>query len=152
MGLSLRMSCTVDAPVEVVFAQFSDLRRAAERISGITRMEVLTEGPVGVGTIFRETRIMFGREATEQMEVTEFEPNSMYAVECTSCGVHYRSELEFRARGDSTEVAMSFDGQPRTKTAKILGAFMGMLMKGACRKAMEQDLADMKRAVEASVR
>jgi len=148
MGVSLRLSTRVDAPVERVFDVYSDLRRAPERASGIKSLEVLTEGPIGVGTKFRETRVMFGREATEQMEVTEFRRNEMYAIECTSCGTHYRSELEFRADGAGTIVDMSFDGRPVTKTARILGALMGVMMKGACKRAMEQDLTDLKKAVE----
>lgn len=150
MGVSLRLTKKVDAPIERVFEVFSDLRRAPERVSGIKNLEVLTEGPIGVGAKFRETRVMFGREATEQMEVTEFRRNEMYAVECTSCGTHYRSELEFRPDGSGTIVDMSFDGRPVTKTARILGAVMGAMMKGACKRAMEQDLNDLKRAAEAA--
>ena len=59
----------VTRPVEDVFAVFTDLHRAAERIRGIERLEVLTDGPVGKGTRFRETRIMFRREATEEHRV-----------------------------------------------------------------------------------
>lgn len=149
MGVSLRLTTKVNAPIERVFDVYSDLRRAPERASGIKSLEVLTEGPVGVGTKFRETRVLFGREATEQMEITEFRRNEMYAVECTSCGTHYRSEFEFRPEGGATLVAMSFDGRPVTKTARILGLVMGALMKGACRRAMEQDLNDLKKAAEA---
>ena len=51
----------VDAPPEVVFAHASDFRRAPEFITAIAKMEILTSGPVGAGTRFRETRMMFGR-------------------------------------------------------------------------------------------
>lgn len=150
MGVSLRLSKKVDAPIGRVFEVFTDLRRAPERISGIKSLEVLTEGPIGVGTKFRETRVMFGREATEQMEITEFRENEMYAVECTSGGTHFRFELEFRPDGAGTMAQMSFDGRPVTKTARALSVLTSLMMKGACRRAMEQDLADLKRAAESA--
>ena len=41
-------ACTwVDAPPEAVFAAFSDVRTATERVRAITAIEMLTEGPVG---------------------------------------------------------------------------------------------------------
>ena len=49
----------IEAPPERVFEVVTDLRGAPERIRGITKMEVLTEGPIGGGTRYRETRIMF---------------------------------------------------------------------------------------------
>lgn len=66
----IRMSTTIQAPPERAFAAFADFPHAARSVSGIERIEMLTDGPVGAGTRFRETRIMFGREATEEMKVT----------------------------------------------------------------------------------
>ena len=48
----------VEAPVEKTFAVYSDVTNAAGRIKGIRKIELLTPGPVGVGTKFRETRVM----------------------------------------------------------------------------------------------
>ena len=63
----------IEAPREVVFDAALDLHSVAENIRGIEKLEVLTEGPIGLGTRFRETRIMFKKEATEVMEITVFE-------------------------------------------------------------------------------
>jgi len=63
----------IEAPREVVFDAALDLHSAAENIGAITKMEVLTDGPIGLGTRFRETRVMFRKEATELMEITVFE-------------------------------------------------------------------------------
>ena len=70
----LAISETVNAPLGRTFEAFSDLRSAEKNISGIKRLEILTDGPIGKGTRFKETRVMFGREATETMEVTQWEP------------------------------------------------------------------------------
>ena len=78
-----------------VFEVFTDLRSAPERVAGIESLEVLTEGPIGQGTRFRETRVMFGKQATEEMEVTGWQPGKSYVVEADSHGSHYRTEFVF---------------------------------------------------------
>ena len=68
------VSVDIDVPIDRVFSIATDLQNAPERIGGITKLEVLTDGPFGLGTRWRETRVMFGREATEVMWVTAFDP------------------------------------------------------------------------------
>ena len=58
-------SVWIDAVPEEVFAVATSFGGCAEWLSGVKEASVLTAGPVGVGTRFRETRIMGGREATE---------------------------------------------------------------------------------------
>ena len=90
------------APTERVFQRASDFAKAADVMSAIERIEMLTDGPVGIGTRFRETRIMFKREATEEMEVTAFDPPHSYALGAESHGCRYHSEFRFTAKGDVT--------------------------------------------------
>src|SRR5438034_10439554 len=85
----------IEAPVETVFRLATDLDHWAGRITGITKVERLTNGPVGVGTRFKETRMMFGKEATETMEFSAFEPNRRYELTADSCGALYRTEFRF---------------------------------------------------------
>src|SRR5262245_42984417 len=93
------MSKHVNATPQRAFEIFADLRRATERIRGIKRVEILTEGPVGKGTRFRETRIMFGRECTETMEFTDYQPGRSYTVGCDSCGVVWAHTFRFLPNG-----------------------------------------------------
>ena len=69
----LTVSKQISAPHQAVFEKFTDFAHVAENVRGIERMEILTDGPIGQGTRFRETRIMFNREATEEMEITDWE-------------------------------------------------------------------------------
>ncbi len=61
-----KLTTRVKAPAEKVFALFSDFSNVAGRIAGITKVEVLTAGPIGVGTRFRETRMMFMKKVAEE--------------------------------------------------------------------------------------
>ena len=81
----------VAAPPAEVFAVFADFEGAPQRTSGIDKLEVLTEGPIGPGTRFRETRTMFGRQTTEELEIVAFDEGRSYSVRCESCGCEFRT-------------------------------------------------------------
>src|SRR5207249_1195797 len=127
------LSTRVAAPVNKVFALFTDFANAAGRVRGITRMELLTPGPVGVGTRFRETRMMFKREATEVMEVTQFDPNRSYALGCESCGARYSTAFRFDPDGDGTVVSVDFRVQAVSFAAKLMKP-LAWLMRGMMTK------------------
>jgi carbon monoxide dehydrogenase subunit G len=141
----------IGAPRDKVFACLSDFRRAPERIKGIKKVEMLTDGPVGVGTRFRETRIVFKREASEVMEVTAFNPPIGYTLACNSCGCRYESEFRLTPRGAGTDVEMRFAVQPLTLFAKVMGSLMRPMFK-MCLTEMGKDLDDLKASIEGDVR
>ena len=147
MAAKLTLSKHIAAPLERVFSVFTDFAHAAENIRGIKKLELLTHGQIGVGTKFRETRIMFGKSATETMEITDFQPGRSYSFGGQSCGAIYRTRLDFRPEGGGTTVDMEFGATPVSFFAKLMSPLSAFMMK-ACRKAMEQDLADLKAVAE----
>ena len=136
-----------DAPLESVFELISDFRRAAENVRGIEKLELLTDGPIGVGTRFRETRIMFGKEATEEMEVTAFDPPRGYTVECESCGCLYHAEYYLVGDIAGTHVRLTVTTRPVTLAAKLMSP-LALLMSGPMKKCMEADLDDLRAVAE----
>ena len=133
----------VHAPVERVFEIFSNFRDAAGRIEGIERVEMLTEGAMRVGTRFKETRVIFGRESTEEMEITAFQPNQMYKVEADSCGAHFATVFQFQPNADGTLVRMEMHSRPTSLMARIM-APMAFLMAGSMKKMMVADIHQLK--------
>ncbi len=144
---SFTLSRRVEAPVDAVFTVFSDIPRAHERIDQITAIEMLTDGPVGAGTRWRETRIVFKREATEEMEVTAFEPGRSYTVGCQSCGCEYESSWRFEPEGDVTHVEFLMEYRPLTVVAKIMSP-LGRLMMPMMKKCIEKDFQALKALAE----
>jgi hypothetical protein len=145
--LMLKCSRTIAAPPRRVFEVATDLRSAVGRVRAITKMEVLTEGPVRKGTRFRETRTMFGRPATEEMEITAFEPPRGFTMECANHGCRYEMEFRLEPKGTSTELEMMFRVQALTFVAKVMSTLMrplGKRMVGECAK----DLDDIARVAE----
>ena len=130
------------APPEKAFAACTDLEAAPDRIRAIVKMEVLGGGEIGVGTRFRETRVMFGREATEEMEITDWAPPKGFVVEARSHGTHYRTVYSFEPEGaDATTVTLRFGAEPQTFFAKIMGFVFSGMMK-TVEKCLVDDLDD----------
>lgn len=146
--MNMKLSQSVQAPPRRVFQIASDFANLPSSIPGIIAVEMLTEGPVGKGTRFKESRKFGGRTATETMEVAEWTPPHGYVLTARSCGTSYRSEIRIEAEGAAgARVTMDFTGKPVTFLAKLMTP-LGALMKGTMRKLMEQDLADLKAAAE----
>src|SRR3712207_9171600 len=113
----------VSAPVERVWALATDLEGAPRVVRGIEAVEVLTPGPFGVGTRWRETRGMFGRSATEEMTVTAVEPHRSYSTDASGPGVRDVSTFTFApAAGGGTDVTAPFGGRPPSAAAAVNGA------------------------------
>ena len=140
----------LNAPLDTVWEVMADFENAADRIQAIVKLEVLTDGPVGLGTRFRETRIMFKKEATEEMEITVWDPPNSYTTEADGCGCHYTTVITCEGDGDGTRVTTSMSIVPTSTFGKIMSALTGWMMKGACAKAFAKDLEDLKAFVESS--
>ena len=74
MPLYFTSQFTIEAPPDKVTAAMTDFDTWPQWMEGLVKVEPLSEHPYGVGTKWRETRKLFGQEATEVFEVTEFEP------------------------------------------------------------------------------
>lgn len=145
---SVRVEVRIEAPAERVFALSTDIPRFGEVVGGIERIELLTDGPVGPGTRWRETRVMHGRRATEEMGITAFDPPRTVTIEADSHGAHYVSTYHFTPEGGGTRVALEFAAHPRSLMSRLMTAVLGRVMLSSVRKALEADLRDVKRAAE----
>jgi carbon monoxide dehydrogenase subunit G len=127
--MRLQIEKHVKASPERTFAAASDFRNAPSFMPAIKKLEVLTEGPIRQGTRFRETRSMFGREATEEMEIVAFDPPRSYALGCNSHGCAFRTEFRFVPNATGTRMEMHFEGQPLTFVAKLMSFLMKPMQK-----------------------
>lgn len=131
-----------------VFDVFTDLGSASRNLSGIKQLEII-EGSerMEVGTRWRETRAMMGKDSTETMWVTELTPNKSYSVDAESHGTKYHSMFTFEEIGGATEVTWTFEGKPQTSSAKLISV-LGFLFVGSLKKMMAQDLQELKAICE----
>ena len=137
----------IAAPPAAVFAVVADVERLPSRIPEIKSVELLTPGPVGVGTKIKETRVMFGKEASETFEVVEFDPGRRLTLVAVSCGAEYRCEHRFVPDAGGTVLELAIRTRALTLFAKLMTP-LGWLMAGMMKKAIAKDLDAVARAAE----
>lgn len=132
----------INAPVSTVFHTVADAGSFSEAIPHIVKVEVTSEVTSGVGTRFRETRLMNGREATTELEITEYVENERIRIVTDSHGTVWDTVFTVRGRdnGTQTELTMVMDARPHKLSAKL----MNPLIKGMVKKALEQDMDSVK--------
>jgi carbon monoxide dehydrogenase subunit G len=142
---------TIDAPIERVWRTATDLRNMHENLTAVDAVEILTPGPFDVGTTWRETRTMRGRQATEEMTVTACEAPRRYVVEAQSRGARYRSEFTFEEPAAGlTVVTMTFDANADGTVARLMNKTLGGVMARAVGKVLAKDLDDLARVCESN--
>lgn len=153
---TITVSETIRTPQAAVFAMASDIPGAAGRVKGINKVEVLSSaedspdnlGPVGRGFSWRETRTMMGKQATEDMTITEWSPPHGYTVEARSHGCHYKSLITVApVDPGTTRLTMAFQATPETTMARIMMKLFRFMNKQVA-KCLGDDLKDIKAACE----
>ena len=137
----------VKAERSAVFQAFVDIEHAADRIDAIKAIEIVSEQKSGLGMRWRETRTMFGKETTEEMEISEFTENQSYSVVGVSCGTEILSRFTFEDADGDTQVTFTIDAKPLTIFAKLMSPLC-MFMTGPIKKAIEGDMNAIKDFVE----
>lgn len=147
--MKISSSMTIHAPISQVFDVFTDLGKIKDRISGIKELEVLEgeNGNMKVGTKWKETREMMGKDSTEIMWVSELTENKSYSVEAQSHGTKYHSLYSFTENGDSTDVTWVFTGTPQTLPAKLMSV-LSYIFAGSLKKMLDQDMEELKAVCE----
>lgn len=143
-----KLTRRIERPRSEVFRLFTDFDEMPGLIDKITSIEMLTEGPPGKGTRFRETRKMFGKQATEEMEITDFQAEETYTCEADSHGMHYRSVYQFEPVGHATDVNCTFEARPVSLAARIFLPLTAWLTMGTTKKIFARDIEDLKEAAE----
>ena len=138
----------IAAPVETVFDVATDLAHAAEHIRGIERIELVTDGPVGAGTRWRETRKMMGHMSTETLEITTFDRPHHYTIGCESCGVYFETTFRFAPVGDATDLTLDVRMEARSLMAQLMSPLGNLMFGTTMRQMMDDDLEDIKRVAE----
>jgi uncharacterized protein YndB with AHSA1/START domain len=143
-----KVTSRLEAPVDAVFAAFTDLENAPLRVAGIKALAVLTPGgDFRYGTRWVETREVMGRLDQAEMEVTAYERNRGYTITHHKGGARIDTVFTFEPDGDATLVTIEFavesDGVPPGLFAPVSWA-----IAGAVRSALEDDLRDIKQSVE----
>ena len=136
MAHTIQASRRIRADQNAVFDVIGDCRNYADAVPHIAEVTILSEIQRGVGLRFRETRVMKGKSATSDLEVTEFDPPERIRRVSDMHGTVWDSVFSLRSDGDTTTLTLTMEATPRTLMAKIMTP-LAMKMVGP---ALESDL------------
>jgi polyketide cyclase/dehydrase/lipid transport protein len=140
---------TIKGSKAAIWAAITDIENASKTISGIEKIEVLEKPSSGlVGLRWRETRMLFGKPATVEKWVTDATENEFYRTRAESHGFVFLTTIRISEGSGGMTLTSSHDSQPQGIAARIQSIPMGLLFKGVAKKAILQDLNDIKSAVE----
>jgi hypothetical protein len=139
---------TINGSRAAVWAAITDIENASETISGIENTEVLEKPASGlVGLKWRETRILFGKPATAEKWITDAVENEFYKTRAEDSGFVFLSTMSISEASGGITLTSSHDSKPQGIAARLKSIPMG-LFKSVVKKALVQDLNDIKFAVE----
>ena len=99
-----KMSEWISRPPQNVFDFITTPDNAPKVVHSVKSMVKLTEGPVRVGTRYRETRLMRGKEEHAELDVVAYEPNQKYAVKNLTEGIETVYQYTFQPESNGTRV------------------------------------------------
>ncbi len=145
--MSSASEVVIGKPVQEVFDAFTDLRKTAARLSGVSGIEILAEEPSGVGTKWRETRTVLGAPVSQIMQVETVDAPNGFSVRADNNGVICNTHFAFIPEGPGTKVRATFSVVPATFAAMFFSPALFMVATVA-KSVLDRDLLDMKRAIE----
>ncbi|MBL7742462.1 MAG: SRPBCC family protein [Chitinophagaceae bacterium] len=137
---------------EKVFEGLTNLDAARSWMKGFVRIEKIKGDKVEPGAVWRETRKMFGKEATEEFEVTSVIPDKEIRLRVDGTkGSSRKGEYLFQylleEKNGGTEVTLNGE----IAGLKGFSAFIGKLFAGMFKKACRKDLLSLKQHLESGI-
>ncbi|QHE51064.1 SRPBCC family protein [Pontibacillus sp. HMF3514] len=137
---------TIAKPKDEVFTFAANMDHSTDVMPNVVKIEKLTEGPVGVGTQYRETREIRGKEASSVIEVVEYKPNEKYSVKSSLEGLTTIYHYTFTERDGETKIRFECEINASTLKMKLVKPVFKRIMK----KEDGDHLQYMKKAIEQS--
>lgn len=101
---NFEMTEWINRPPQEVFDFISNPPNAAQYIENIQASHKVSDGPVGVGTVFSETRLINGKEATAELVVSRYDPPSSFGIGNETQGIQVNYTYRFAPEKGGTQV------------------------------------------------
>jgi hypothetical protein len=144
---NVHVSEDIGAPVNRVFSRFTDIEHGSEYVSGIKKVDMMTLGPLHLGSRWTETREVMGRLDDAEMEITAFEQDKAYTITHHKAGIRIDTTFTFEPISTGTRVNVEFAFNPQGLPPSLL-APLEWATAGRVRQVLSHDLADLKGVIE----
>jgi uncharacterized membrane protein len=144
MAVDVVETVVIERPIAVVSEYAGDPSNAPEWYRRIESAEWQTDPPIKLGSRITFQAHFFGRELVYTYEVTEFTPGEQVAMRTSEGPFPMSTTYTWRPVGDRvTHMTLRNHGEPNG-FARLAAPFVARAM----RRAMRQDLTDLKRLLE----
>ncbi len=152
MPHEVTLSRRVAAPPEAVWEVLTDLEQGVRRLSQVTELHVITDGPYAVGTRWLETRRMMGASDTQEMVVVENDPLRRTVLEAVDASTTYRTTFLMESLDGSaaTLLTVTFGAEVSdpTRLQRLALRVVGPLGLKLTEKSLRTELDDIAAAAE----
>jgi len=134
----------INAKQEDVFNYISDFLKHGEWNEGL-RMEAVSEGPIAVGSLYRSIGKQIGKDVSNDVRITEYEPHSRLAFVSNDGKADFTQEIDLSPSNGGTllERKLSFDAS--AILAVLFRLLIGPLIAN---RSMNKSLKNLKSKVE----
>lgn len=146
--MTVEVQITINKNKTAVWTAITDIRHSAKFISGIEKIEMLSEPQNGlVGLKWRETRMYFGKPSAIEKWITDAVENNFFKTKAEMDGFIFITTISISENGDNIILTSSHETKSQGIIAKIKSLPM-VFFRGMLKKAILKDLNDIKTAVE----
>jgi hypothetical protein len=147
VSVEIDETITIDRPRADVAAYAMDPANDTSWIGALTRVDLLTDPPVRVGTRVRRVARFLGRSIDYVLEVTDHEPARGLAMRSVRSPFPMRVTYLFDDQGTGTRATIRVQGE-----AGRFYRLAGPLLAGQVRRGVRGDLQRLKRQLETAGR
>lgn len=134
----------ISAPADRVWSVFTDLAERPRWLTTVESVEQLSAGDFGVGTAWRETRLVAAQaRVVEELRVVACDPPRSLTLASPGIGADYRMTYTFLPVGMTTYVRIVLEGTPQGAASRVLAVLLGGLAARTVEGALRRDLADL---------
>jgi hypothetical protein len=140
---------TINGSKAAIWAAITDIENAAKTVRGIESIEVLEKPLAGLlGLRWRESRMLSGKPATVEKCITDAAEEDFYETRAEDMGFVFITTKRLSGADGAITLSECHESNPQSFAAKLMSIPMTLLFKGMAKKAVLQDLNDIKAAVE----
>ena len=146
--MAFTIEIDIDRPSEVVFGYLAQVENTPKWYSAVEEAEKLTSAPVSTGTRYRLLRQLPTGPAVNDVEVTEFTPNSVFTIASRSGPTPFTYRYRLSPQGKNTHLRLEgeISGEGLGRGFALVAPFAERLFE----RGMRANLATLKQLLELS--
>lgn len=133
----------IEAPIDQVFSYVTDPQNQVHWVQAVSDI-VSVDGPPGVGQRYTATAHFLGKRFNQTEEITDFEPNVVYAWRTANGPVHDIHHFQFAEKNGGTKVTVELG----VRDLNLLGKLAEPLIVRSALRHQQHSLETLKDLLE----